>query len=110
MESRLPDSAGSAGGSGSAISCCEPTRACLVAAVGTPTVDSVPIAVIETEEQAQAWLRGDPIDIAPPPGPQITFLDALQRIAVVTRPGEDRIAERWEHLFGCWRRVSSDLR
>ena len=93
MESRLPDSSGSAGGSGSAISCCEPTRACLVAAVGTPTVDSVPIAVIETEEQAQAWLRGDPIDIAPPPPPRPA--DHVSRCAAAYRCGHP--ARRGSH-------------
>lgn len=107
MESRLADRSGPSGGtggSGGAMSCCEPTRECLVAAVGAPAADRAPEVVITTEEQAQAWLRGDAPEIAPPPGPQITFLDELERIAVVTWPGSDR-SERWEHLFGYWRRV-----
>ena len=113
MESRRADStrsSGGAGGSGSgggAISCCEPTRECLLAAVGSGGIEPAAEIVIETEEQAQAWLRGETIEVAPPAAAQIAFLDELQRMAVVTWPGLDR-SERWEHLFGCWRRVSGN--
>ena len=90
------------------MSCCEPTRACLLAAVGTGGFAPLPVLVIDTEEQAQAWLRGDTIEVAPPPAAQISFLDELERIAIITWPGEDR-SERWEYLFGCWRKVPEDV-
>ena len=107
MESRLANSSGPSGGTGGsagAISCCAPTRACLLAAIDSGGFEPAPLPVIETEEQARAWLDDETIEVAPRPAAQISFLDELERIAVVTWPVQDR-SERWEHLFGCWRRV-----
>lgn len=82
--------------------CCQPTRGCLVS-----WVDALPgnggAPKITTAEQAKAWLaRTD----AASREPKILFTDALGRIARVSRQGGHR-PERWEHLYGCWRRIES---
>ena len=58
---------------------------------------------ITTEEQAKAWLAGAQGTSLEP---EILFTDALGRIALVTRFGGES-PERWEHLYGCWRRVQT---
>jgi hypothetical protein len=57
-------------------------------------------AKITDAEQAEAWLRG----AVTPSEHRIEFVDSLERMADVRRPGAEA-TERWEHLFGCWRRT-----
>lgn len=77
--------------------CCRPTRECLDAWIQSraPGFGSIGGA-----DEARAWL-----DDSPPEDekPAVTFLDDLSRVASVTR--QEGETERWEHLFGCWRRV-----
>ncbi len=80
--------------------CCQPTRQCLLSWLEALPANG-PDVQITTPEEARAWLEeGDAVSGEP----EIRFADALARIAVVTRPGAET-RERWEHLYGCWRRV-----
>lgn len=95
------------GGAGSRLdpspTCCLPTRQCLLSwlAAGPP-----PGLEIRNAEQARAWLAGPE---ASGGEPRIRFIDVIERTALVTRPGRQG-EERWEHLYGCWRRVDGPQR
>jgi hypothetical protein len=82
--------------------CCHPARQCLLS-----WIEAVPAhgdeAEITTSEQAKTWLRGTAVASL---DPEIAWMDSLGRIALVTRQGAER-PERWEHLYGCWRRIPS---
>ncbi|MFQ5803800.1 MAG: hypothetical protein ACE5JQ_12960 [Candidatus Methylomirabilales bacterium] len=82
--------------------CCQPTRECLVSWITTLPADGHDME-ITTEEQAKAWLAE--VDLASLK-PEILFTDPLGRVALVTRHGAEK-PERWEHLYGCWRRVQT---
>lgn len=80
--------------------CCSPTRECLLEEARSATGPEP--TEIQNERQAEAWLAG----AATGAEPQIEFLDELERIALVHWPDGSRM-DRWEHLFGCWRRVQT---
>ena len=78
--------------------CCRPTRECLRAWVGR---SSGPVFTsIGSQKETRAWLE-EPLAVTVEP--TIAFLDDLSRMAEVSWP--EHTAERWEHLYGCWRRV-----
>jgi hypothetical protein len=97
LENRRPESKRAAQGT-----CCQPTRECLVSWITRLPVDGQD-REITTEEQARAWLAGAESTSLEP---EILFTDALGRVALVTRHGGES-PERWEHLYGCWRRVQT---
>ncbi len=82
--------------------CCQPTRECLISWITTLPVNGQDME-ITTEEQAKAWLAGAEGTSLEP---EILFTDALGRVALVTRHGGES-PERWDHLYGCWRRVQT---
>jgi hypothetical protein len=58
---------------------------------------------ITIPKQAKAWLQeSDAASLEP----EIALTDSLGRIALVTRQGVKN-PERWEHLYGCWRRIQT---
>lgn len=82
--------------------CCQPTRECLMSWITTVPAGSN-VLEITTEEEAQAWLEGTSVSSLEP---EILFTDPLGRIALVTRHSAEE-PERWEHLYGCWRRIQT---
>lgn len=82
--------------------CCQPTRECLISWIEVfPTQgNGVQITI---PKQAKAWLQeSDAASLEP----EIALTDSLGRIALVTRQGVKN-PERWEHLYGCWRRIQT---
>ncbi|MFB3144667.1 MAG: hypothetical protein ACE10F_08870, partial [Candidatus Methylomirabilales bacterium] len=82
--------------------CCQPTRECLISWIEVfPTQgNGVQITI---PKQAKAWLQeSDEASLEP----EIALTDSLGRIALVTRQGVKN-PERWEHLYGCWRRIQT---
>lgn len=80
--------------------CCRPTRECLLARVQLAVADA---EVIQSEDEALAWLAATE---KMREEPKIIYRDSLERVADVSWPGTGK-TERWEHLFGCWRRVET---
>jgi hypothetical protein len=64
-----------------------------------------PLVVIESESELSAWLEESGSDGAEP---RIVFTDRLQRTAEVHRAAGTE-PERWQHLYGCWRRVDLSI-
>lgn len=95
LESPRPGSSRHARGT-----CCQPTRVCLLSWIEVLPADSGDMQ-ITTAKQAKAWLQGtDGVSFEP----EIQLSDSLGRVALVSRHGAEG-PERWEHLYGCWRRI-----
>ncbi len=92
LESRLQNRGPSGKGA-----CCQPTRECLEEHLGSIANQEV---ILNNEDEVTEWLQAGQAE----DGFRIEFQDTLQRIAVVSRP-DDKPAEEWQHLFGCWRKV-----
>jgi hypothetical protein len=85
------------GSAATSSSCCLATPECVLDRVRA----SAPApSAITTEQEARRWLSSAGASAT---RPGLRFLDPLERVAVARWP--DGREERWEHLYGCWRRA-----
>ncbi len=84
--------------------CCHATRECLTAQLQSQRLQPGQ-QELRNEAEAQAWLAAMP---AMSPEPEIRFSDELERIAEVRLPGQAQV-QAWEHLYGCWRFVGTQV-